>query len=274
MKKACIIGYPVSHSRSPMIHNHWAKLHGLDALYEKCEVKPGQAADFIRNLEQNGYQGCNVTIPHKEEVMSALDHISDEALAIGAVNTIWREGGKTLGTNTDGMGFIKNIDQCHENWENNVETALVLGAGGGAKGIIYSLLQKGVQHILLTNRSEDRADDLASFFGKRVKVIDWNKRDEGFAKAEMLINTTSLGMQHQPELEIAFPKDNKQRLVTDIVYVPLKTKLLHDAEMHGHKIVKGLGMLLHQAVPGFEKWFGVKPTVTRELEMLIEADIK
>lgn len=269
MIKAGIIGFPVKHSRSPLIHGFWLKEKGIDGRYDHYEVTPEGLPAFVEKLEAENISGFNITIPHKEAIMPHLDDISAQAIAIGAVNTVWRESGKWRATNTDGIGFIKNCDKTAPHWEKHVENALVIGAGGGARAIVYGLLEKGIPHVTLINRNRERAEELKTMNPTRITVQEWESMNAIAYDAQMIVNTTALGMEHQDPLPFVFPKDNAHRVVSDIVYVPLLTPFLQQAQARGDTVIGGLGMLLHQAVPGFEKWFHVKPTVTNALEQHI-----
>jgi shikimate dehydrogenase len=266
MKTAAIIGYPISHSRSPMIHGFWLKHHGLEGDYIKQAVKPEDLQSFIASYP---FLGGNVTIPHKETIMPFLHHVSEVAKKIGAVNMVYTHEGKLYGENTDMLGFLHNCDEKVPGWD-KAKSALILGAGGAARAVIVGLQSRGISAITLTNRSPERAQALAQEFN--LKLCPWDKRDEWVASSELIINTTSLGMQGQPPLEIKIPSGGG-KIFADVVYIPLTTAFLVEAQSKGHKIITGLGMLLHQAVPGFEKWFHVKPSVTPELYALVEADI-
>ncbi len=273
MKKACVIGWPIKHSRSPIIHNYWLQQHGLDGLYEKVEVEPDRLAQFLAELGRD-HAGCNVTVPHKESALAFLQDRADEtSRAIGAVNTIWMEDGKPHGTNTDVEGFLHNLDHGAPGWDEASLNALVLGAGGAARAIVYGLVTRRAARIVIVNRSRERAEELAREFGPTVSVAGYEDLPALLPDASLLVNATSLGMQGAIRLRVRLDGLPKQAVVTDLVYVPLKTDLLKDAAARGNRTVDGLGMLLHQAVPGFEKWFGVRPEVTSELRRLVEADI-
>jgi shikimate dehydrogenase len=273
IKRAFVIGYPIKHSRSPLIHGHWLKQYGLDGAYEKIKVSPEALPSFLRKLDDQGFVGGNVTIPHKEAVMALCSTLSQTARMLGAVNTLWRDGQHLFGDNTDGIGFIANLDQNAPDWSHNAAHALVLGAGGASRAIIHGLLSRGVERISLVNRTLSRAEEVASLFGPRVMALAWSDVSEVLPDVDLIVNTTSLGMAGQPPLELDLDRVKDTVLVTDIVYVPLETPVLTKAKARGLKTVDGLGMLLHQAVPGFERWFGQKPTVTPELRALIVEDI-
>ena len=274
MIKACVIGWPVGHARSPIIHNHWIRTYGLSGSYGRESVEPGSVARFLASLQDRGYAGCNITVPHKEEALGALDHIDPAAEALGAVNTVWLEQGRLLGMNTDVPGFLANLDDTVPEWLGSCRHAVVLGAGGAARGIVYGLVSRGVETITVVNRSSDRADAIASAYPGRVRPAAMADIGDVLTSADLLVNTTSLGMKGQPPLDLSLDGLKDSGIVADIVYVPLKTALLAQAETRGHRVVGGLGMLLHQAVPGFAHWYGVTPTVTRDLYDLVAADIE
>lgn len=259
---AGVIGAPVAHSRSPQIHRHWLTTMGLRGHYVPMHVTTDNLEAVLRTLPKAGYVGVNITIPHKEKAMEIADLITDRAILIGAANTlIFRKDGKIHADNTDGYGFVKNLQSASCGWQPGAGPAAVLGAGGAARAVIAALLDAGVPEILLANRTRVRADALQQEFGKRIRVFDWVQAGNMLDHAYTVVNTTSLGMiGHQP---LRVPLDGLQKgaVVTDLVYAPLKTKFLEVAEDMGCHTVDGLGMLLHQAVPGFERWFGARPTV-------------
>lgn len=268
-----VLGHPVAHSRSPLIHGSWLAEHGLAGSYERIDVAPPDLAAFVARLRAGEFTGGNVTVPHKEAMLALVDHATDAARAIGAVNTVWREGERICGDNTDVSGFLAHLDATAAGWDGRVGTALVLGAGGAARGIAFGLKGRGIGRIILANRGRDRADELAGALGKPVEAADWARRDALVGEADLVINTTALGMHGQPPLEIDLAHLRPGTIVDDIVYVPLQTPLLIEATRRGGIPVDGLGMLLHQAVPGFARWFGVTPTVTPALRARLEADI-
>jgi shikimate dehydrogenase len=270
-KAVCVIGYPVKHSRSPMIHNYWIKQHGIDAIYRIEEVTPDVFPDFIKNLRQRGYVGANVTVPHKQAVMT-LSEPDEKARGIGAANALWFTDGTLRSTNTDVHGFLSNLDAATPGWDRGLETAVVLGAGGGARAVVYGLLQREVQRVYVINRTRDRAEALQKQFGQRVRPAGWDGTTGLLGGAGLLVNTTTLGMTGQPPLDINL-RCPASLVVADIVYNPLVTKLLAAARERGLRTADGLGMLLHQAVRGFELWFGIRPEVTPELRALVEADL-
>jgi shikimate dehydrogenase len=271
--RAGVIGWPIEHSRSPLIHGHWLKTYGIDGSYTKLAVRPEDFTHFVKSFAQNGFAGSNVTIPHKEAAFAAADDVEPEAVAIGAANTLWLEHGRLRATNTDSYGFMTHLGEQAPNWNHIDRPVAILGAGGSARAIIYGFLAAGVGEIRLFNRTRERAEELAAHFGPKVKVEDWSRRDEAITDVGVLVNTTALGMTKNPPLDIELARLPPEAVVADIVYVPLETQLLRQARARGLRVVDGLGMLLHQAVPGFEKWFGRRPEVTKELRALIEADL-
>jgi shikimate dehydrogenase len=265
-RRACVIGWPVEHSRSPVIHRYWLDEYGIDGAYEKEAVRPEELGRFLQELSGHGYVGANVTLPHKEAALRAAGAADAAALAIGAANTLWLdEKGALHASNTDAYGFVTNLDAEAPQWNEGVGLAMVLGAGGAARAILYGLLAAGVPRILLANRTKTKAETLARVFGPQIEVIDWEERAAKLSACGLLINSTSLGMTGQPPLDIDISALPRSAIVADIVYAPLLTPLLVEAAKRGNTVVDGLGMLLHQAVPGFERWFGVRPHVTPAL---------
>lgn len=259
---AGVIGCPIAHSKSPQLHRHWLTTLGIAGHYVPMHVEPADLADTIRMMPKMGFVGANVTIPHKEAVMEIADQVTDRAKLIGAANTlIFRADGSILADNTDGYGFITNLHQGAPDWDPTSGPAVVLGAGGACRAVVASLLEAGVPEILLTNRTRERAEQLHSEFGARIRVSDWVQAGNIIEEGALVVNTTSLGMTGNARLRV--PLDGLQRgaVVTDLIYAPLKTDLLQTAEQVGCTVVDGLGMLLHQAVPGFERWFGQRPEV-------------
>jgi shikimate dehydrogenase len=270
-KAVCVIGWPAGHSRSPLIHNYWIKQHGIDAEYRKEPVAPEQFPDFITHLRERGYVGANVTVPHKQVALE-LSQPDERAKGVGAANCLWFDGDKLKSTNTDVEGFLGNLDAATPGWDRGLESAMVLGAGGGARAVVYGLLQRDVQRVYVVNRTMERAEALRKAFGARVHPVGWNEVTGLLGGVGLLVNTTSLGMVGQPPLEINL-RCQASMVVTDLVYAPLQTGLLSAARERGLRTADGLGMLLHQAVRGFSLWFGVKPEVTPELRALVEADL-
>jgi len=274
MTRRCfIIGHPVAHSRSPLIHGHWLAEHGLAGSYERVDVPSAEVAGFVARLRAGEFVGGNVTVPNKEVVLPLLDEASETALAMGAANTLWMDGDKLRGDNTDAYGFLAHLDACVPGWAGRSGTALILGAGGAARAVIHGLVERAVGRILLVNRSPERAVELAASFPGTVEARPWQDVAQLVGESDLVVNTTSLGMHGQPPLEIDLSALRPGTIVDDIVYVPLETPLLAEARRRGGIPVDGLGMLLHQAVPGFERWFGVRPQVTPELRAKLEVDI-
>ncbi|WP_209598997.1 shikimate dehydrogenase [Ruegeria sp. HKCCSP351] len=259
---AGVIGHPIGHSRSPKLHGHWLKTYGLAGHYIPMDVASADLETVLRTLPKAGFVGANVTVPHKEAALKFADHVSDRATVIGAANTlVFRTDGSIHADNTDGYGFMENLRSGAPDWNAKDGPAVVFGAGGAARAVLQALSDAGVPEILLTNRTRARADHLKEEFGQRIRVIDWVQAGNVIENAELVVNTTSLGMQGQPELRVPLDGLQPGAVVTDLVYAPLKTRLLQTAEEAGCTTVDGLGMLLHQAVPGFERWFGVRPEV-------------
>ena len=259
---AGVIGYPVAHTRSPRLHRHWLRRYGIPGDYVPLHVHEDDLAQVIRTLPKMGFVGANVTIPHKVAVLEIADQLSDRAILIGAANTlIFREDGKIHADNTDGYGFLSSLRQGAPGWQAADGPAAVLGAGGAARAVISALLDAGVPEIALANRTRTKAEALRSEFGRRVRVVDWVQAGNMLEDVALMVNTTSLGMEGQPELRVPLDGLRSGTIVTDIVYSPLRTRLLQEAEAAGCVTVDGLGMLLHQAVPGFERWFGLRPEV-------------
>ena len=268
---ACLIGWPAAHSRSPLIHHYWLRTLGIPGGYVIEAVPPDELQDFVFRLTLRGFVGANVTIPHKERVL-ALSAPDARARAVGAANTLWFEDGELRSTNTDVEGFINNLDASAPGWETSAE-ALVLGAGGGARAVVFGLLERGIARVHLVNRTRERAQALASQFGDKVRPAGWEAIADLMPRAGLLVNTTSLGMRGQGALDLDVSGLPDGAVVADLVYVPLTTPLLAAAKARGLKTADGLGMLLHQAVRGFELWFGRRPQVTSELRALVEADL-
>jgi shikimate dehydrogenase len=268
---ACLIGWPAAHSRSPLIHHYWLRTLGIAGGYLIEAVPPDEFQDFVLRLSFRGFVGANVTLPHKERALE-LSAPDARARAVGAANTLWFEDGELRSTNTDVEGFINHLDASAPGWE-RIEDALVLGAGGSARAVVFGLIERGIKRVHLANRTAERARALADQFGASILPIAWEAIDDVLPRAELLVNTTSLGMHGQPALEIDVGRLPSDAVVADLVYVPLETPLLAAAKARGLKTADGLGMLLHQAVRGFELWFGQRPQVTSELRALVEADL-
>ncbi|MFY9291095.1 MAG: shikimate dehydrogenase [Methylorubrum rhodinum] len=273
-RKAFVVGHPIAHSRSPLIHGHWLAEHGLDGTYERLDVAPDAFEAFFRGLPGSGFAGGNVTIPHKEAAYRLADSLTERARAIGAVNTLVVTDGRIVGDNTDGIGFIAHLDRSlGEDWpERTGRQALVLGAGGAARAVVAGLIGRGLT-VRIANRSPQRAQALATLDPTRASVLPWEALPEALPETGLLVNTTSLGMAGHPALALDLAPLPARAAVCDIVYVPLETPLLAAARARGLAAVDGLGMLLHQAVPGFSAWFGVRPEVTPALRQRIVADL-
>ncbi len=270
-RAACLIGWPAAHSRSPLIHHYWLRKLGIEGGYNIEAVPPEGFAEFVLHLSTHGFVGANVTIPHKERALM-LSKPDERARAVGAANTLWYEGDELRSTNTDIEGFIGNLDACAPGWDTASE-ALVLGAGGSSRAVVFGLIERGITRVHVANRTIERARALADQFGPGVEPVAWDAISDLLPRAGLLVNTTSLGMHGQPELELDAGLLPSHAVVADLVYVPLETPLLAAARARGLKTADGLGMLLHQAVRGFELWFGQRPEVTSELRALIEADL-
>ncbi|MGH6800032.1 MAG: shikimate dehydrogenase [Methylocella sp.] len=271
--KACVIGWPVAHSRSPLIHRFWLERLKIEGSYEPAAVAPAGFPGFVQGLARQGFAGANVTLPHKQKAFELCDVTTGTAARLKVVNTLWIEAGKLCGDNTDAAGFAGALDQDAPGWDMNSSKAVVIGAGGAARAIVYALKLRGMKRIFLINRTKERALEFALDFGASIEVEDFPGLPGALSGANLLVNTTSLGMRGQPPLAIDLASLPRDAVVADIVYVPLETGLIEAARARGLRAVSGLGMLLHQAVPGFERWFGVKPCVTPELRNLVEADI-
>ena len=271
-RAACLIGWPAAHSRSPLIHHHWLRSLGIEGGYTIEAIPPEGFAEFVLHLSNHGFVGANVTLPHKERAL-ALTVPDARAKAVGAANTLWYEGGELRSTNTDIEGFVDNLDASAKGWDTTGD-ALVLGAGGSSRAVVFGLIERGIKRVHLANRTMERARAVADQFGNSVQAIAWDAINEVLPRAGLLVNTTSLGMHGQPPLELDVGLLQSSAIVADLVYVPLETALLKAARERGLKTADGLGMLLHQAVRGFELWFGQRPQVTPELRALAEADLR
>jgi len=269
---AGVMGWPVAHSRSPVIHNHWIAKYGLRGAYVLLPVQPENFEDAIRGLPALGFAGCNVTIPHKVSAMKMMDFVDPVAKAMGAINTIVAQpDGSLHGYNNDGFGYIQSLRDAQPDWRGDAGPALVLGAGGAARAIVLSLLNEGAPEVRLVNRTREKAQALADEFGPRVKVLDWADRNDAMAGVALLVNTTNQGMHGQPELAVSLAALPQQALVSDAIYIPLETALLKNARLRGNPVVNGLGMLLNQARPAFKAWFGVMPEITPTLRQVVVA---
>lgn len=271
--RAFVCGYPIAHSRSPLIHNHWLRTYKIAGSYERREVAPSEFAGFLEELRSEGHAGSNVTIPHKEVAFAALEQRDEAAEIIGAANTLWLEDGRLCGSNTDAYGFAANLDDRAPHWA-AARTATVLGAGGAARAILHALQTRGFKDIRIVNRTLRRAQELCDHFGGGMTAHDWEEVPDLLADSRLLVNTTSLGMDGSQSYDLDLDRLPGEAVVTDIVYVPLRTPLLEAAAARGLTTVDGLGMLLHQAAPGFERWFGKWPEVTNELRNIIIADME
>lgn len=271
-KLAGVMGWPVGHSRSPRLHGHWLERYGIDGAYVPLSVPPDRIEQAIRALPALGFRGCNVTVPHKEAAFRTVDRLDATARRMGAVNTIVvGEDGSLEGRNTDGFGFIENLKSGAPGWKASDGPALVIGAGGAARAVVASLLDEGAPLVWLVNRTRARAEELASDIGGAIEVADWVSRETLLDGAALVVNTTTQGMAGQPPLELDLSALPAAAVVTDIVYTPLLTPLLEAAQARGNRVVDGVGMLLHQARPGFAAWFGTEPEVTEELRCIVLA---
>ena len=271
---AGIIGMPVAHSRSPVIHNHWLAEHGLPGRYVLLPVQPERLADALKGLVALGFRGCNVTTPHKQAVMPLLDHVDPMATRIGAVNTIVVQPDGTLrGFNNDGNGFVQSLRDEKPDWRPDEGPIVVVGAGGAARAILVALAAQGAKEIRLCNRTRETADQLAAALGGPITVVPWERRTQALDGASTLINATTQGSAGKPALDLPLDALPSHAIVGDAIYVPPQTPLLAAAKARGNRTVNGLGMLLNQARPAFEHWFGVRPELTPELRRLIEATL-
>lgn len=269
--KAGVIGHPINHSKSPLIHNHWIAEHGLSGEYTAIDIAPENLKESVQKLIDDGYAGFNVTVPYKQEIFKLCASVDETAQAIGAVNTVIIKNGALHGTNTDAFGFIENLHKGAFGVDFVHRPAVVLGAGGAARAVVYALINAGARQIIILNRTADKAKDVAELNTDVMRVAPWEKRGELLRDAGLLVNTTSLGMTGKDVLEIDLSLLPQDAVVNDIVYAPLMTDLLRDAEKRGNQVVTGIGMLLHQARPAFEKWFGILPDVSEELEKKVLA---
>ena len=272
-RKAFVVGWPIAHSRSPLIHRFWLKRHGIDGDYLREAVQPDVIDAFFKSLGEKGYVGGNVTLPHKEAAFKACAVTTPVARRLEAANTLWLDGGRLNGDNTDVYGFIANLDEQAPDWRLG-SAALVIGAGGASRAVLEALIGAGYQSIALANRTLARAETLARHFGNPVSAFGMDALDDLVRRADLIVNATSAGLHDEASLGVPWQAAKKSAIVTDLVYVPLVTPFLHEASDAGLTIVDGLGMLLHQAVPGFERWFGVRPKVDAALRDHILADLK
>jgi shikimate dehydrogenase len=277
MTRACVVGWPVRHSRSPLIHGYWLRLYGIPGSYTAEAVRPEDLDGFLRRLGDRGFSGCNVTLPHKEAAFALALERDASAVAVGAVNTLWLDAGRLCAANTDTYGFMTHLARTVPDWASMDRPVAIFGAGGTARAIVHGFLEAGIEEIRLFNRTRERGERLARAFGNRqgcIKVLDWAAGGSAAADSCVVVNTTSLGMNGVGSLELDLARFDDRTVVADTVYVPLETALLRSARLHGLRTVDGLGMLLHQAAPGFKKWFGVRPEITDELRALVAADIE
>ena len=269
---AAVMGWPVMHSRSPVLHNYFFRHYGLLGTYVPLAIKPEDLEDALRGLRPLGFAGCSLTIPHKEHALAIVDEIDPVAQRMGAIScVVVRPDGSLLGTNNDGYGFVHNILQHQPTWRADAGPVVVVGAGGGARAVAWSLAERGAREIRVVNRTLPRAQTLAQEFGSPVKAMAWDDRHRALEGAAMLVNTTSQGMVGNPPLDLDLAALPASALVTDIVYAPLETPLLAAAKRRGNPTVDGLGMLLHQARPAWKAWFGIEPEITPELRALVES---
>lgn len=270
---ACVVGWPVKHSRSPVIHRFWLRQYGIEGDYVIHAVEPEKIGAFFSGFIDGPFIGCNVTVPHKEAAYAAVDEIEPAGRAIGAVNTVWRDGRRLVATSTDGVGFLANLDESAAGWDRAPGPAVILGAGGAARAVVWALLERGFSPVHVVNRTIERAEALAGRFGPATLPSGWDVLPGLLREARILVNSTSLGMAGQPPLDIDLAPLREDCLVTDIVYAPLETRLLASARTRGLRTVDGLGMLLHQAAPGFARWFGRVPEVTPALRAAVLRDM-
>jgi shikimate dehydrogenase len=269
---AGVMGWPVAHTRSPAIHNHWIAHYGLKGAYVQLPVQPQNLEAAIRGLPALGFAGCNITVPHKVNAMQLMDTLHPAARRVAAINTVVVQAdGSLLGMNNDGYGYIQSLRDAQPGWRGDVGPALVLGAGGAARAIVVALLDEGVPEVRLCNRTQEKAQALKDAFGDRVTVVPWADRNSAMAGVRLLVNTTTQGMHGQPALDVALDDLPAEALVSDAIYIPLETPLLAAARLRGHPTVNGLGMLLNQARPAFQAWFGVQPELTPGLIAAVQA---
>ena len=270
---ACVVGWPIEHSRSPLIHNHWLKELAIDGAYTPIAVEPERAARFFAGFAESDFVGGNVTIPFKALAFEVIAEADEIATALGAVNTLYRDRGQIVGSNTDVYGFLANLDAELPGWTVGGHPAVVLGAGGAARAVVWALRASGFEPVIVVNRTADRAEELVAKLGPGVRAAGWSELEMWLRETAILVNATSLGMKGQPPLEVELGTLRDNAIVHDLVYAPLETELLKAARTRGLRTADGLGMLLHQAVPGFEKWFGQRPSVTAKLRQLVVADL-
>jgi shikimate dehydrogenase len=272
IRAACVMGWPVKQSRSPLIHGYWLKQHGLEGDYRREAVRPEDFPDFLAHLAERGYVGGNVTMPHKDMALK-LSEPDERALAVGAANTLWLENGTLKSTNTDVEGFIGALDESAPGWDKGLQKAVVMGAGGAARAVVYGFIERGVPRIHVVNRTLSKADTFRERFGPSVVPTSFDDLPGALEGAGLVANATSLGMEGFPDLQIDLSPMRADAVAADAIYVPLETSLLKTARARGMRTSDGLGMLLHQAGRGFELWFGIRPKVTRELRALVETEL-
>jgi len=267
-----VMGWPVAHTRSPAIHNHWIAQYSLKGAYVQLPVQPQNLEAAIRGLPALGFAGCNITVPHKVNAMQLMDTLHPAARRVAAINTVVVQAdGSLLGMNNDGYGYIQSLRDAQPDWRGDAGPALVMGAGGAARAIVVALLDEGVPEVRLCNRTQEKAQALKDAFGDRVTVVPWADRNSAMAGVRLLVNTTTQGMHGQPALDVALDDLPAEALVSDAIYIPLETPLLAAARQRGHQTVNGLGMLLNQARPAFQAWFGVLPEITPALRAAVQA---
>ena len=272
---AGVMGWPVMHSRSPLLHNYWFKQHGLAGTYVPLAIRPEGLSAALHALQPLGFAGVNLTIPHKQHAMTLVDEVNPIAIRIGAIScVVVQPDGSLFGSNNDCYGFIHNLKQTQPGWRTDAGPIVVLGAGGGARAVCYGLLQEGAKEIRLVNRTFARANGIAAEFGSAIEVLRWEDRHDALAGVAMAVNATSQGMSGQPALDIRLDKLPKKALAADIIYVPLETPFLAAARKRGNPTLNGLGMLLHQGRPAWKAWFGIEPEVTAELRSLLERSLE
>jgi shikimate dehydrogenase len=271
--RAGVVGWPVAHSRSPTIHRYWLEEFGLKGSYERFAVRPAEFREFATRIGRDGLVGANITAPHKETAYALCDRRTPVADALGAVNTYWREDGQLWGDNTDVAGFLANMDESAPGWASQAKLAVVIGAGGAARAILYALISRRFERIVVVNRTQARAEALAAQFGSSTKAATWAALPAELAEADLLVNASTLGMVGQPPLTVGLSALPDRATVADAVYIPLRTPLIEAARTRGLRAVEGLGMLLHQAAPAFARWFGQQPIVTPALRALVETEV-
>jgi len=272
-RRACILGHGITYSRSPLIHNHWIKKYGLDARYSICDLQEAELSGFLTSIRNGTLAGCNVTIPYKLAIIQHLDAIDDEASSTGSVNTVYCSDGMLRGTSTDGAGYVGHLREAHPDFQLKDAKVLVLGAGGAARSIADVLVKRGCQSVYIANRTLSKAQEIAELQPSAIETLEWHQLSSRAGLVDLVINTTSLGMVGRQPLVFPLELTKPHCVVSDIVYAPLETQLLAQARSLGRPVLDGLGMLLHQAVPGFQLWFGIKPQVTEELRALVEQDL-